>query len=82
MYIYIGVKHARLRSSCRAWLPHKKLSYTCKQKSPSSSDYPVFDRKSDGIVVIGLIPGSGPQSNASFVVVPAVGVLLSGTDFA
>jgi len=60
----------------------KKLSYTCKQKSPSSGDYPVFDRKSDGIVVIGLIPGSGPQSNASFVVVPAVGVLLSGTDFA
>jgi hypothetical protein len=61
---------------------NKKLSYTCKQKSQSSGDYSVFDRKSDGIVVIGLIPGSGPQSNAGFVVVPAVGVLLSGTDFA
>ena len=59
----------------------KKLFYT-DEKASRSSDYPVFDRKSDGIVVIGLIPGSGPQSNAGFVVVPAVGVLLSGTDFA
>jgi hypothetical protein len=61
---------------------NKKLSYTCKQKCQSSGDYPVFDRKSDGIIIIGLIPGSGPQSNEGFVVVPAVGVLLSCTDFA
>jgi len=51
-------------------------------RTQSSGDYPVFDRKSDGIVVIGLIPGSGPKSNAGFVVVPAVGVLLSGAGFA
>lgn len=36
---------------------NKKLSYMCKQNSQSSSDHRVvFDRKSDGIVVIGLIP--------------------------
>lgn len=52
------------------------------RKSESPSDYPVFDRKSDESVVIGLIPGSGPQSNAGFGVVPAVGVLFRGTDFA
>jgi len=60
----------------------KKLSYTCKLKSQSSGDYPVFDRKSDAIIFIGLIPGSGPQSNEGFVVVPAVGVLFNCTDFA
>lgn len=46
------------------------------------SDYQVFDRKSDAIVVIGLIPGSGPQSNEGFGMVPAVGVLFRATDFA
>jgi hypothetical protein len=61
---------------------NKKLSYACKQKSQSSGDYLVFDRKSDRIVVIGLIPGSGSQSNEGFVVVPAVGIFLSCTDFA
>ena len=48
----------------------------------SGFDYHVFDRKSDAIVVIGLIPGSGPQSNEGFGVVPAVGVLFRATDFA
>jgi hypothetical protein len=52
------------------------------EKSESSHDYPVFDRKSDGIVVIGLIPGRGPQSNVGFGGVPAVGVLFRATDFA
>jgi hypothetical protein len=52
------------------------------EKSESSGDYSVFDRKSEGIVVIGLIPGSGPQSNAGLGVVPAVGALFRGTDFA
>ena len=46
------------------------------------TNYHVFDRKSDAIVVIGLIPGSGPQSNEGFGGVPAVGVLFRGTDFA
>jgi hypothetical protein len=78
----IGVKHAMFIMSRVAPILNKKLSYTCKQKSQSSGDYSVFDRKSDGIVVIGLILGSGPQSNEGFVVVPAVGVLLSCTDFA
>jgi hypothetical protein len=55
--------------------------YTCKRKQ-LLHNYPVFDRRSDEIVVIGLIPGSGPQSKAGFAVVPAVGVLLRGTDFA
>jgi hypothetical protein len=69
-------------SSCRAWLPYStKAILHMQTKSQSSGDYPVFDRKSDGIVVICLIPGSGPQSNEGFVVVPAVGVLLSCTDF-
>jgi hypothetical protein len=73
-----------LCSSCRAWLPYSTKSYPihANKKSQSSGDYSVFDRKSDGIVVIGLILGSGPQSNEGFVVVPAVGVLLSCTDFA
>jgi hypothetical protein len=53
-----------------------------KKASPPVTIYHVFDRKSDAIVVIGLIPGSGPQSNEGFGVVPAVGVLLSCTDFA
>jgi hypothetical protein len=52
------------------------------RESNYSINYPVFDRRSDEIVVIGLIPGSGPQSKAGFAVVPAVGILLRGTDFA
>jgi hypothetical protein len=51
------------------------------RKSQASRDYPVFDRKSDESDVIGLIPGSGPQSNVGFGVVPAAGVLFKGTDF-
>ncbi len=62
----------------------QKYPYTCKRKSEYSIpvNYTVFDRRSDEIVVIGLIPGSGPQSKAGFNGVPAVGVLLRGTDFA
>jgi hypothetical protein len=52
------------------------------RKGDYSINYPVFDRRSDEIIVIGLIPGSGPQSKAGFAVVPAVGALLRGTDFA
>ena len=60
-----------------------KYSYTCKGSEHSIPvNYTVFDRRSDEIVVIGLIPGSGPQSKAGFDGVPAVGVLLRGTDFA
>jgi hypothetical protein len=51
------------------------------RKSKASRGYPAFDRKSDESVVIGLIPGSGPQSNAGFGIVPAVGMLFKGTDF-
>ena len=47
-----------------------------------SSDYSVFDRRSGESDVIGLIPGSGPQSNDGFGAAPTVGVLLRGTDFA
>jgi len=62
----------------------QKYPYTCKRRSEHSIpvNYTVFDRRSEEIVVIGLIPGSGPQSKAGFDGVPAVGVLLSGTDFA
>jgi hypothetical protein len=49
----IGVKHVMFIMSGLAPILNKKLSYTWKQKSQSSGDYPVFDRKSDGIVVIG-----------------------------
>lgn len=47
-----------------------------------SNDYATFDLKSDEIVVIGLIPGRGPQSNVGFGAVPAAGELFSATDFA
>jgi len=52
------------------------------RKGVSSGDYPAFDRRSEGIVVIGFTPGSGPQSNAGFGIVPPVGVLFRATDFA
>jgi len=80
-----------LHSSCRG----RGFPYSTKKKYPTyarktkeraqhchSSDYPVFDRRSDESVVIGLIPGSGPQSNAGFGAAPTVGVLLRVTDFA
>lgn len=73
------------------WLPitqQKKKYPTHARKSKErvqhshSSDYPVFDRRSDESVVIGLIPGRGPQSNDGFGAAPTVGVLLRVTDFA
>jgi hypothetical protein len=69
--------------SCRGVAPIlNKQSPIHARESNYSVNYPVFDRRSDEIDVIGLIPGSGPQSKEGFAVVPAVGVLLRGTDFA
>jgi hypothetical protein len=74
-----------------SWLPilNKKKKYPTYARETKGraqhchpSDYPVFDRRSNESVVIGLIPGSGPQSNAGFGVAPTVGVLLRTTDFA
>ena len=46
----------------------KAILYMQTKQPVLCHDHVVFDRISDGIVIIGLIPDSEPQSNAGFVV--------------